>query len=480
MIGIAEIQVLLPDIIVAVTVVILMMVIAFRRDHKLTVVISVAGLALAAASLLLFIPGLPKQATSLLILDTYSYFYKGLILAATAAVCVLSYGYLEKHDMAREEYYLLLLLAALGAMILVASCHFVSLLLGVEILSVSLYALVAYRRASEKSIEAGIKYLVLAAVSSAFLIFGMALLYFERGTMEFSKLAVQNMDAGSPAFISGTVLVICGLGFKLAAVPFHMWTPDVYEGAPPPVAAFVATVSKGAVFALLVRYFGRQDMEMNQSLFYVFTAVAVASMVIGNLLALLQGNVKRILAYSSSAHTGYLLTAFLAGGDFAVTAVAFYLSAYFITTLGAFGTITLLSQREGDADQMEQYRSLAWGKPWVAGVFTVMLFSLAGIPLTAGFMAKFYLLAAGVKSALWFPVLVLILSSAAGLFYYLRIILVLFSRKEAGTAHWPLHAAAVSRSGSMVLAILTLLIIWLGTYPGPFIGMVEKTTDFMK
>ena len=223
MMGIHEIRVLLPDIIIAVTAVSIMMVIAFYRNHGLTVALSVAGLALAAASLIVLSPELPEQATSLLILDRYSYFYTGLVLAATAAVCILSYGYLEKYDIIREEYYLLLLLAALGAMILVASSHFVSLFLGIEMLSVSLYTLLAYNRSAGRSIEAGIKYLVLAAVSSAFLIFGMALLYFELGTMEFAQLALRAQVAGvsTVVFLTGTALIIAGLGFKLAVVPFQ-------------------------------------------------------------------------------------------------------------------------------------------------------------------------------------------------------------------------------------------------------------------
>lgn len=477
MIGISEIRVLLPDIILAVTAVVLMLVIAFHRDHRLTVVISVAGLALAAASLLLLFPELPKQVTSLLVLDRYSYFFTGLVLAATAAVCVLSYGYLEKYDMAREEYYLLLLLAAVGAVILVASSHFVSMFLGIEILSVSLYALLAYHSSAERSIEAGVKYLVLAAVSSAFLIFGMALLYFETGTMEFAKLAAQSppTDVNPAVILAGTVLVITGLGFKLAVVPFHMWTPDVYEGAPAPVTAFVATVSKGAVFALLMRDFGRHYMEMNESLFHVFTFVAIASMFAGNLLALLQDNVKRILAYSSIAHLGYMLVAFLAGGDLAVTAVAFYLTAYFVTTLGAFGTIVLLSETKGEAESMDHFRGLAWRRPWIAGVFTAMLFSLAGIPLTAGFLGKFYVLSAGVNSSLWLLVLTLVINSAIGIFYYLRIVLVMFQdeKEKAGQPVSP-GVPSVSLSGGMVLAVLTLLLAWFGVYPGPLVALIQK------
>jgi NADH-quinone oxidoreductase subunit N len=473
--GIPEIRVILPHVIVAADAIVLMLIIAFYRGHTLTAALSVAGLALAAVSLPVSFTDLPVQVTHLLVVDRYACFYTGLILAATAAVSVLSYGYLEKYEVAREEYYLLLLLAALGSMILVASSHFVSLFLGIEMLSVSLYALLAYHRSAERGIEAGVKYLVLAAVSSAFLLFGMALLYFELGTMEFAELAVrvQSADIGSAAFLAGTALIITGLGFKLAVVPFHMWTPDVYEGAPAPVTAFVATVSKGAVFALLLRYFGGMHMEMSGPLFQVFTVIAVASMLTGNLLALLQDNIKRILAYSSIAHLGYMLVAFLAAGDRAVTAVAFYLSAYVVTTLGAFGTIIVLSDSNGEAESLDHFRGLAWKRPWVTGVFTAMIFSLAGIPLTAGFIGKFYVLSAGVSSSLWLLVVTLVINSAIGIFYYLRIILVMFQNGKEGAPARP-AAASVSLSGGMVLAALLFLLVWFGVYPGPLVELIQR------
>ena len=192
-----------------------------------------------------------------------------------------------------------------------------------------------------------------------------------------------------------------GIGFKLALVPFHMWTPDVYEGAPAPITAFVATVSKGAMFALLLRYFNQSGARNSTALLLVLTIVAIASMFAGNLLALLQNNVKRILAYSSIAHLGYLIVAFEAGGDMAGFAVAFYFVAYFATMLGAFGVVTMLSTPGNDLGDLESYRGLFWRRPMIASVFTVMLLSLAGIPLTAGFVGKFYIVAAGASVSLW-------------------------------------------------------------------------------
>jgi NADH-quinone oxidoreductase subunit N len=358
--------------------------------------------------------------------------------------------------------------------VLAASSHFVSFFIGLEILSVSLYTLIAYTR-NELNIEAGVKYLVLAAASSAFLLFGIALLYGETGTMDLSLMAsgagAQGINNGM--LLTGLALVLTGVGFKLAVAPFHMWTPDVYEGAPAPVTAFIATVSKGGVFALLLRYFIQIDVHAYPSLFRAVAFIAVVSMFAGNLLALLQNNVKRILAYSSIAHLGYLLVAFLAGGVMRVAAVTFYLVAYFITTLGAFGVITVLSGKERDADAMDDYRGLSRRRPWLALIFSAMLFSLAGIPLTAGFIGKFYIVAAGAGSALWPLVITLVVNSAIGLYYYLRIIVAVYAQpaEEEGSPVSPL-----SLTGTLVLAVLTILLLWLGVYPEPLMEMIHLMT----
>ncbi len=350
---ITDIIALLPFIALATASVVVMLVIAFYRNHKLTTVLTLAGFALSAASLPFADSVVPREVTTLLIIDRYALYYAMLILTAGMAVTALSYGYLERHDGHHEEFYLLLLLASLGCMVLAAATHFAAFFLGIEILSVSLYALAGYLRHSDRSVEAGVKYLILAAVSSAFILFGMALVYAETGSLAFQEVASRAASSAvyGPPFLAGLVMIIVGLGFKLAVVPFHLWTPDVYEGAPAPVTAFIATVSKGAVFALALRYFTRIDIHAHAALFLIITLIAVASMFAGNLLALLQTNVKRILAYSSISHLGYLLVTVLASGPTAVTAAAFYLAAYFITTLGAFGVVAVLSRADRDADR---------------------------------------------------------------------------------------------------------------------------------
>ena len=338
----------------------------------------------------------PRQVTPLFVIDGYALFYMGLIFAASIAVLLLSYGYLAARSEPPEEFYLLVLLATLGAIALVASDHFASFFLGLEMLSISLLGLIAYPRNHERPIEAGIKYLILAGVSSALLLFGMALVYARLGTLEFARIAALLSTTGGTSpdlyWLTGLALIFTGIGFKLSVVPFHMWAPDVYKGAPAPVAAFVAVVSKGAMFALLLRYFTTAHAYGFGPVPMMIQIVAIASILVGNLLALLQNNVKRILAYSSIAHLGYLLVALLAGGALQVEAVTYYLVAYVVMTLGAFGIITVLSASSAAAEveELDDYRGLIWLRPWLGGIFAVMLLSLAGIPLTMGFIGKFY------------------------------------------------------------------------------------------
>jgi NADH-quinone oxidoreductase subunit N len=461
---------LLPLIVVAGTSVLVMIGTAVRRHHGFTLGLTLAGMVAGFGTIWIAAPVEPRQVTPLLVIDHYSLFYFGLLIATDIAIAILLYDYLRKREVHREELYILLLIATVGAMVLVASSHFVSFFLGLEMLSISLYAMIAYLH-MPRPLEAGIKYLVLAAASAAFLLFGMALVYADLGTMEFADMA-QLMPAASSdtLLVAGLALIITGVGFKLAVVPFQLWTPDVYEGAPAPVTAFIATVSKGAIFALLLRYFYRSAGITDRHIVVVFSIIAITSMIIGNLLALLQNNVKRILAYSSIAHMGYLLVAFLASGTLAVEAVTFYLVAYFVTTLGLFGVISVLSGNDSEPEQMEDYRGLFWRRPALAGVFTIMLLSLAGIPVTAGFIGKFYIVAAGAFTMHWALVIILVVSSVIGLFYYLRLMSVVYIMNETDPIATPLHASSI---GGILLGILSGLLLWLGVYPGPLLSVIR-------
>jgi NADH-quinone oxidoreductase subunit N len=472
-----DLTALLPLIVLGGTVTIVMLAIAFCRNHRLTALLSVLGLVLCLIAIWPASDVAPRQVTPLLVIDRYALFYMGLIFAAGVAVLLLSYGYLAARRERPEEFYLLVLVATLGAAALVASDHFASFFLGLETLSISLLGLIAYPRDHGKPLEAGVKYLILAGISSAFLLFGMALIYARLGSMEFARIAALLMMGGTSSdlyWLTGLALIFTGIGFKLSVVPFHMWAPDVYEGAPAPVAAFVAVVSKGAMFALLLRYFVMANADGFGPVPMMIEIVAIASILVGNLLALLQNNIKRILAYSSIAHLGYLLVAFLAGGALRIEAVTYYLVAYTVMTVGAFGIITVLSTSDAAAEveDLDEYRGLIWRRPWLGGTFAAMLLSLAGIPLTMGFIGKFYAIAGGVSAAMWPAVIALIVGSVIGLFYYLRVIVAICTPAPEGATA---YAGAVPIVGVAALAALTLMLIGLGVYPTPLVHLIQVT-----
>jgi NADH-quinone oxidoreductase subunit N len=459
----AHLAVASPLLLMSATTVIAMLAIAIQRNHLVVAAISLIGVGASLLSLLFAASDIPQQLTSLLIFDPYSVIYVALLLCAAAFVILLSYNYLKQRHEHREEFYLLILLATTGSMVLVSSRHFMSLFLGLELLSISLYALIAYIRSETVSIEAGIKYLVLAASSSSVLLFGLALIYAESGSMDLSQFAAALNHAATFPLVAGLMLVLTGVGFKLAVVPFHLWTPDVYEGAPLPVTAFIATVSKGGMFALILRWLHPHDAALSGTLGLVLSIISIASMLTGNLLALTQTSVKRILAYSSIAHMGYALVALLAGGTLGAPAATYYLAAYFATILGAFGVMTILSGSDHEAASIEDYRGLFWRRPYIAAAFTVMLLSLAGIPLTAGFLGKFYVIAAGASQSRWVLLFTLVVSSTIGLFYYLRVLAAMYAKSsDTHPSRTTLPLPAM-----IALAVLTALIFVLGLYPTP-------------
>lgn len=475
--NITDIMALLPLIMLSATAIAVMGVTACCRHYQRVVITTLLGLMLSFGAIAVAARYAPRQVSALLIVDPFALFYTGLLIASGFIIVLFAYGYLKKQRGIPGEFFILLVLALLGSAVLAASTHFASFFLGLELLSISLYALLSYLRANPLNIEAGIKYLVLSSVSSAFLLFGMALIYADMGTMAFAGIAAHASSSGltSTLTLVGLGLIVIGFGFKLALVPFHFWTPDVYQGSPAPATAFIATISKGSVFALLLRFFTLIHAQQDFTLVALFSALAIASMVVGNLLALRQNNVKRLLAYSSISNMGYLLVAFLASGPWAATAVTFFLVAYLTTILGAFGIVGVLSTQRRDADAIEEYRGLAWRHPWLAGAFTLMLLSLAGIPLTSGFVGKFFVLFAGVQSGLWLLVVILVLNSAVGLYYYLRVIVVMFTHAEEHPTP-PTPLPAMLWTDGLALTIVTLAILWLGIFPNAVLRVIQAVT----
>ncbi len=450
--------------------------IAIKRNHKVIYIITTVSL--LADFIFLTVADGPVRWTvePLFVFDGYGKFNFGLILITALALTILSYAYFEQREERKEEYYILLILATLGAATLAISKHFISLFLGLEILSVSLYSMIAYLRKRERSDEGGIKYLIIAACSSAFMLFGMALIYYVTGSMEFDAIGrfLSSLPELPIIMIAGFGFVVVGVGFKLGIVPFHMWTADVYEGAPLPVTSFIATVSKGGVVALLVRFYTQVNGYQYNSLTGIFTVLVIASMFVGNFLALQQQNVKRLLAYSSISHLGYILVAFIAGGPLGVEAVSFYLVAYFITTVGSFGILTYLSDKDRDAELLDDFKGLFWRRPWTATSFSAMLLSLAGIPLTAGFVGKFYIVAAGIQGSTWLLVFMLIVNSAIGLFYYIRIIAIMCEKQNTVETSTAALRPSIYLISGFSVAALTIALLWVGVFPEGLMALIRS------
>lgn len=462
---------LMPLLVLAVGATLVMLQIAFLRSVRLTSALTTLTMLLGAAAGPAVNHVAPLQVTPLLLVDPVALLFCTLFGLAGAVTAVLSSEYISRHGDEPEEYFLLLILATLGACVLACANHLASLLLGLELLSVSLYALIAYPNKSILPLEAASKYLVLSGAASATLLFGFALLYAASGTLEFPAMgaALGQTQMGGALVMVGGGMVFVGLGFKLSVVPFHLWTPDVYDGAPAPISGYLASVGKAAVFVALLRLFLDLDLFRYPRLVELIGLMAILSMIAGNLLALLQTNIKRMLAYSSIAHIGYLLIVLMVCLDtqnraLAREAALFYLIAYTATTIAAFALLTLVSAQREDREQvqLQQVSGLFWTRPVLAGLMMVALLSLAGIPLTAGFIAKFYLFGAAVSGENWVLLAALILGSAIGIYYYLRVIFYMTRRVEE---HDTRTEISLSWSNGLVSCLLIASILLLGTLP---------------
>jgi len=458
-----------PLMIIALAPIILQRTVAWRRAVMVIYWFSSLAFFLSLLSIYYLVRILPHPISTLLIIDRITVILSIVIIIASIVVTIFSRDYILTQESEKEEYFIILFIATLGSLLLVSAVNFVTLFLGLETLSISLYILIAYRRISEPCIEAGVKYLIMASVASAFLLFGMGLIYLYTGSLEFSQITQRiNSGANNPILLMGFGMAVVGLGFKLALVPFHLWTPDVYQGAPSPVATYIATVSKGAVMIVFLRFFYAMDGYHNETFIRIITALAILSMFVGNLLAIRQQNVKRLLAYSSISNMGYLLVTLLIGGENGIQAAIFYIISYVITTLGAFGVITLFSTKQKEAEMLSDYKGLFWKRPWMAFVFTLSMLSLAGIPLTAGFMAKFYLVFEGISASLWLLIISLIVNSVIGLYYYLRVVAVMFSNADEKLL------PSVSFVETGILGLIVVCIIWIGIFPQWILQLISN------
>lgn len=476
-----------PIFAVAIAVLLVMLAIAFKRSHFVTGTLSVIGLNVALAILLAQILGFgavaltPEQMLAasgeLFVIDRFAQFNMVVILISALACCTLAYAYLQTLNDNKDELYLLMLLSTVGAMFMVSAQHLASFFMSLELLSVPLYGMLAYTFMRQRSLESGLKYLVLSATASATLLMGMALIYSQVGSLHFHDIGAKlPVLYQSPIVIVGSALMMFAIAFKLSAAPFHTWTPDVYEGAPAPVATYLASVSKVAMMALAVRFLIGSELLVLPSVQMLIMVIATLSILVGNLLAVRQTNLKRVLGYSSIAHMGYVLIALVSIGAGAQTVSSLYMAVYALTSIGAFGVITLMSspyREHKDAAELVHYQGLFWRRPVLTAVMTIMMLSLAGIPLTAGFISKLFAVLAAVQGQQWFLSAMIIVGSAIGLFYYLRVMLTLFKRPTE-TIEYDAHNHWGVRVGGLMVMAVTLIVVYFGVLPNSLIEWANQ------
>ncbi|MCK4606614.1 MAG: NADH-quinone oxidoreductase subunit N [candidate division Zixibacteria bacterium] len=395
--------------------------------------------------------------------DNFGTAFKAIFLVTTVLTVGMAHRYLVTRNINKPEFYALMLISTFGMMVMANTTDLVVMFLGLEIMSVPLYVMAGFARRSLESNEAAIKYFIMGAFASAFLLLGIAFLFGASGTTDLRRIVADfNYIASNFEFslYVGAALILIGFGFKIAAVPFHTWVPDVYHGAPTPVTAFFSVGPKAAGFAVMLRIFlfGFEQMEI---LTVVFWVLAVLTMSVGNILALRQDNVKRMLAYSSIAHAGYMLVALVVGGAEAISAAVFYISAYTMFNLGAFAVITLLETRSGCKSDFSELTGLARSCPYLSAVLALFMFSLCGFPPTVGFFGKFYIFAAAVKSGFIWLAVIGVMNSFLSVYYYLRVVKACYF-DDARTTYDP-----VPYSPAMVLVLIITAAgaLGLGLFP---------------
>ena len=407
-------------------------------------------------------------------LDAFSIFFKLLFIAAIAMVTLLSDDFLRESNYSPWEYYSLLAFALTGMMFMVSGVHLISIYIGLELMSLSSYILAGYFKNEMKSTEAAMKYFVLGAMSSGILLYGISLIYGVCGSLNLNAIArAMSTMITNDALMFGIMLLGAGLCFKIAAVPFHVWTPDVYEGAPTPVTAFLSTASKAAAFSIFARifYIGLHDFTLDWN--NVLAVIAALSMVIGNLAAITQNNVKRMLAYSSIAHAGYVLLGIISMNAYGIRGVLLYTLVYIFANLGIWSTVLMMRRHEYAGEQIDDFEGLSRRAPFWAFAMVMFLLSLGGIPPTAGFIGKYFLFAAAVQAGFGWLAIIAVLMSAVSMFYYLRLVVAMYLRegREAEVAITP----ALRWVAGISLAITLLF----GVLPAPLIRQVEESAATM-
>jgi NADH-quinone oxidoreductase subunit N len=436
--------------------------------------LSLIGVIIAFFYTLPLIGSVKAGFAGMFISDGYAVFFKILFLIIAFLTILISIGFIKREGIEFGEYYALIFFATLGMMLMASGAHLITIFLGLETMSISIYVLAGMMREDRRSVEAALKYFLLGAFATGFLLYGMALIYGATGSLYLKEVASYIASKNllrSPMLLMSLVLLTIGFGFKIAAVPFHMWTPDVYEGAPTSITAFMATGVKAAGFAALVRVFFSALPGFRPDWTSIMWLIAVATMTVGNIVAISQTNIKRMLAYSSIAHAGYILVAFVSGNDLGISGILFYLMAYTFMSIGAFTCVILLGKKGEENTSITDYAGIGFKYPLLAAAMTIFLLSMAGIPPLGGFMAKFYIFSAAVKSKFYWLAILGVLNSAVSVYYYLRVTVLMYFRESERE----ITGLQFSPASVIALILTTAGTFYLGIFPSFVLSLAQKS-----
>jgi NADH-quinone oxidoreductase subunit N len=466
-----NLSIAIPEMFVLALVCTVLVVDVYLKDERrnVTYVLSQIGLIITLLLIGQQSPESRDQAfNGLFVSDGLSMALKYAVVILVALVFVYSRNYLKDRDIFKGEFYVLGLFGLLGMMVMISANHFLSIYLGLELLSLSLYAMVAFNRDDPNAAEAAMKYFVLGAIASGMLLYGMSMVYGMTGSLNIAEVAmsIEQMKESNIVLIFGLVFIVIGLAFKMGAVPFHMWLPDVYHGSPSTVTSYIASAPKIAGFAMIIRILAEAMGGMQADWQGMLVIMAVLSMVLGNVVAIAQTNLKRMLAYSTISHVGFIMLGLLAGNQEGYAAAMFYTIVYALMSLGSFGVIMLLARKGFEADELNDLKGLNQRSPWFAFIMLILIFSMAGVPPTVGFWAKLAVLKAVINIDMLWLALVAVFFSIVGVYYYLRVIkLMYFDEAE--------DKADISCSKDMQIALSAngLSVLLLGIYPAALMSV---------
>jgi len=471
-----DLYLIAPEIVITIFGFLVLMVDVFspKKERKGYLgVISLIGILIAFFYTLPLMGSVSSGFGGMFTADGYALFFKITFMIIAFLTVLISMGYVEREGIAFGEYYALVLFATLGMMLMAAGTHLIIIFLGLETMSISIYILAGMMREDRKSVESALKYFLLGAFATGFLLYGIALLYGATGSLYLKDIAAYISSKNllrNPMLLMSLVFLTIGFGFKIASVPFHMWTPDVYEGAPTSITAFMATGVKAAGFSALVRVFFSALPAFRPDWTSIMWVIALATMTLGNIVAISQTNIKRMLAYSSIAHAGYILVAFVAGNDLGTSGILFYLMAYAFMNIGAFTVVILLGKKGEENTLIKDYAGIGFKHPLLAAAMTIFLLSMAGIPPLGGFMAKFYVFSAAKEKFYWLAILG-VLNSAVSVYYYLRVtVLMYFKESEREITGLQFSPASVF---ALILAVIGTL--YMGIFPANVLSFAQKS-----